>query len=148
MVALGRSLADIASQVVTLVATRLELLGLEALQVRDRLLWRLAVLLAAVFLLMLALLVATVAFALSVWPTEQRTLALSLLAAGYAVLGVLLLLWLWARYLRGPEPFEATAEVLKADARMLSGAATAPGEPPSEPPPPSTEPTQMDGDRL
>lgn len=119
MAAFGRSLADLAAQAATLVATRLELFSLEALQARDRLLWRLAVLLMAVFLLMLALLVATLAFALSVWPAEYRTLALSLLALGYGVLGGLLLLWLWVRFRRDPEPFAVTADVLKADARAL-----------------------------
>ncbi|TAN31087.1 MAG: phage holin family protein [Castellaniella sp.] len=126
MAAFGRSLADLASQAATLVATRLELFGLEAQQARDRLLWRLAVLLMAVFLLMLALLVATLAFALSVWPAEYRTLALSLLALGYGVLGGLLLLWLWARFQRDSEPFEVTIDVLKADAQALGArAATA-----------------------
>lgn len=123
MAAFGRSLADLASQAATLVATRLELFGLEALQARDHLLWRLAVLLMAVFLLMLALLVATLAFALSVWPAEHRTLALGLLALGYGVLGVILLLWLWARFRRDSEPFAVTTDVLKADALALGARA-------------------------
>jgi uncharacterized membrane protein YqjE len=131
MAAFGRSLADLASQAATLVATRLELFGLEALQARDRLLWRLAVLLMAAFLLMLALLVATLAFALSVWPAEYRTLALSLLALGYGVLGGLLLLWLRAQLRRDPEPFAVTADVLKADAQILGArvASAMPGPP-------------------
>lgn len=124
MAAFGRSLADLASQAATVLATRLELFGLEALQARDRLLWRLAVLLMAVFLMMLALLVATLAFALSVWPSEHRTLALGLLALGYGVLGGGLLVWLWVRFRRDSEPFAVTTDVLKADARAL-GARTA-----------------------
>lgn len=145
MAAIGRSLASLAAQVADLVATRLELFGLEALQARDRLLWRLAVLLAAVFLLMLAVLVATVAFALSVWPTEYRTLALSLLALAYAVVGGLLLLWLWVRWLRDPEPFSATVAVLQDDARAL-GAGLASQSPPAAAPGGPSDDVQSHGE--
>ena len=70
---LGRAFSDLAAQVVALGGTRLELLGLEARDAGDRLLRRLAALLAAAVFLTLALLVATLALALIFWPTEYRT---------------------------------------------------------------------------
>ena len=112
---LGRAFSDLAAQVVALGGTRLELLGLEARDAGDRLLRRLAALLAAAVFLTLALLVATLALALIFWPTEYRYLALGLLALLYAALGTGLAAWLIHRLKHDPDPFSVTVEVLRED---------------------------------
>lgn len=118
---LGRAFSDLAAQAAALAGTRLELFGLEARDIGDRLLCRLAVLLAAAVFLLLALLVATLALALVFWPTEYRFLALGLLALLYAVLGAGLAAWLIHRLKHDADPFAVTAEVLREDARALAG---------------------------
>ena len=84
---IGRAFSDLAAQLAALAGTRLELFGLEARDAGDRLLCRLAALLAAAIFLLLALLVATLALALMFWPTEYRFLALGLLAGAGALWG-------------------------------------------------------------
>ncbi|MGB7483001.1 phage holin family protein [Castellaniella ginsengisoli] len=125
---LSRAFADLAAQLAALAGTRLELFGLEARDAGDRLLCRLAALLAAAVFLLLALLVATLALALVFWPTEYRFLALGLLALLYAVLGAGLACWLVHRLRRDPDPFAVTAEVLREDAQALAGATGQPEE--------------------
>jgi len=139
---LARTLADLAAQLTGLAATRLELFSLEALEARDRLLCRLGALLLAVAFLLLALLVASLTVAVAFWSTEYRLLALALLALLYAVLGVGLLLWLRARSRQDPVPFEATLDVLRADARQWAGAAASAGNEASGLPDPVPGPGQ------
>src|SRR5690606_4714041 len=102
-------------------ATRLELLGLEARDAGGRLLCRLAVLLAAAVCLLLALLVATLTVALMFWPTEYRFWALGLLAGLYAVLGIGLACWLVRQMRHDPDPFAVTVGVLRDDVQALCG---------------------------
>ena len=116
---LGRALSDLAAQLAALLGTRLELFGLEARDIGDRLLCRLAALLAAAVFLLLALLVASLTVALIFWPTEYRFWALGLLAVFYAVLGGGLACWLVGRLRRDPDPFAVTVDVLRADAQAL-----------------------------
>ena len=61
--------------------TRLELLALEAADEKARLLKLLGLAFAALLFLTLAVLVATITIAVAFWPTEDRYLALGLLAA-------------------------------------------------------------------
>ncbi|MFV0284341.1 MAG: phage holin family protein [Castellaniella sp.] len=119
---IGRAFSDLAAHLAALAGTRLELFGLEARDAGDRLLCRLAVLLAAVVFLVLALLVATLTLALVFWPTEYRFLALGLLVLLYAVLGVGLAGWLIHRLKHDPAPFSVTVEVLREDAQALTAA--------------------------
>jgi uncharacterized membrane protein YqjE len=129
---LARAVADLAARSTALLGTRLELLGLEAQDARDRMLGRLALLLAAAICLLLALLVATLTVALYFWPTDQRFLALGLLALGYAVAGAVLVAVLLGRLRRDPPPFAVTADVLRQDARAFgigSEAAGSGGDP-------------------
>jgi len=131
---LGRAVSDLAAQSAALLGTRLELFGLEARDVGDRLLCRLAVLLAAAVFLLLALLVATLTVALIFWPTEYRFWALGLLALLYAVLGGGLACWLVRRLHRDPDPFAVTVDVLRADAQALGvGIASDAGHDPDPP---------------
>ncbi|WP_417276037.1 phage holin family protein [Castellaniella sp.] len=119
MATLGQVAADLAAQLAALLGTRLELLGLEAQDVRDRLLCRLAQLVLAVFLLALAVLVATLTIALYFWPTQHRYLALCLLALGYAALGAVVLVCLLRRLKTDPPPFAVSAQVLQQDVQAF-----------------------------
>lgn len=141
---LGHTLRELVGQTLALTATRLELASLEALQARDRLLGRLALLLLAAVFVLLALLVATAAFALWAWPTEHRYVALACLAALYAVLGLGLGFYLWRQLSRDPGLFPVTLDVLRQDASFLaptSGPLTPrdPAPPGSAPPPHSDQ---------
>src|SRR5690606_38731373 len=75
---------------------------------------------AALLFVTLAVLVFTVMVAVAFWPTENRYMALGVLAAVYAVLGIGLLLALRRQLLFGPVPFAATIEELGRDADLLA----------------------------
>ncbi|MFT0533013.1 phage holin family protein [Castellaniella hirudinis] len=142
--AIKHALQDLAGQTLDLAATRLELAGLEALQARDRLLCRLAVLFLAGIFILLALLVASLALALWAWPTEQRYLALVGLAGVYAVLGAGLAFWLVRRLRRDAPLFAVTLDVLRQDAQALRPAASAVAPRPAAAPGAATAPTTED----
>ncbi|MFA7437744.1 phage holin family protein [Castellaniella sp.] len=121
MGSITRAFVDVAHHVAALAGTRLELFGLEALEARDRLLQRLAVLLAAALCLFLALLVVTLTVALLFWPTPWRFWALGLMALAYALAGLALAWWLVHKVRHDPPPFATTAAVLGEDTRALVG---------------------------
>ena len=108
-----------ASSLVGLMRTRLELLALEAADEKARLLKLLGLAFAALLFLTLAVLVATITIAVAFWPTEDRYLALGLLAAFYGVAGVVLLLVVRHGLVYGQTPFAATLEELGRDAELL-----------------------------
>jgi uncharacterized membrane protein YqjE len=116
---LRKSVFGVASSLVGLMRTRLELLALEAADEKARLLKLLGLSFAALLFLTLAVLVATIAIAVAFWPTEDRYLALGLLAAFYGVAGVVLLMVVRHGLVYGPTPFSATLEELGRDAELL-----------------------------
>lgn len=116
---LRKSVFGVASSLVGLMRTRLELLALEAAGEKSRLLKLLGMAFAALLFLTLAVLVFTITVAVAFWPTEDRYLALGLLAALYLVVGVVLLLVVRHGLLYGPPPFAATLEELGRDAELL-----------------------------
>src|SRR5690606_30165231 len=116
---LRRSVFGVAGSLVGLLRTRLELFALEAAEEKARLVKLLGMAFAALLFLTLAVLVFTVTIAVAFWPTEDRYLALGLLAALYAVIGVGLLLLLRHELVSGPVPFAATFEELGRDADLL-----------------------------
>jgi len=116
---LRRSIVGVAASLVGLVRTRLELLALEAAEEKTRLLKVLGMAFAALLFLTLAVLVLTITIAVAVWPTEQRYLALGLLAAVYGVAGLVLLYLVRRALVVDPPPFSATLEALGRDAAML-----------------------------
>ncbi len=102
---LRKSVFGIASSLVGLLRTRLELLALEAADEKARLLKLLGMAFAALLFLTLAVLVFTVTVAVAFWPTEDRYLALGLLAAFYGIVGVALLLVVRHGLVYGAPPF-------------------------------------------
>ncbi|MCW0208771.1 MAG: phage holin family protein [Achromobacter sp.] len=116
---LRKSVFGVASSLVGLLRTRLELLALEAADEKARLLKLLGMAFAALLFLTLAVLVFTITVAVAFWPTEDRYLALSLLAAFYGIVGVALLLVVRHGLVYGAPPFSATLEELARDAELL-----------------------------
>ncbi|MVW79550.1 phage holin family protein [Bordetella sp. 02P26C-1] len=117
---LRTSVSGVASSLIGLLRTRLELLALEAAEEKTRLVKVLGMAFAALLFVTLAVLVFTVMVAVAFWPTENRYMALGVLAAVYAVLGIGLLLALRRQLLFGPVPFAATIEELGRDADLLA----------------------------
>ncbi|CAM4375300.1 phage holin family protein [Bordetella muralis] len=116
---LRTSVSSVASSLVGMLRTRLELFSLEAAEEKTRLIKLLGSAFAALLFLTLAVLVFTVTIAVAFWPTENRYVALGLLAAVYALVGLVLLLSIRRQLLFGPMPFAATVEELGRDAELL-----------------------------
>ena len=95
--------------------TRLELFSLEAAGEKSRLIRVLCMAFGALLFLSLALLVFSIAVALYFWPTEQRYLAIGVLALIYALAGLGLFWGVWHCLSNGPLPFSATLDELKRD---------------------------------
>lgn len=129
MASIGQALSSVGSHLAALLATRFELFGLEALNARDRLLQRLALLLAAALCLFLALLLITLTITLLFWATPWRYWALVVMALLYLVVGLGLILMLLHKMRHDPSPFAATTAVLHADMHALSGVRQRSGEP-------------------
>ena len=116
---LRTSVSGVASSLLELFRTRLELFSLEAAEEKARLIKLLGTAFAALLFVTLAVLVFTVTIAVAFWPTENRYVALGLLAAIYALIGIALFLSIRRQLLFGPTPFSATIEELGRDADLL-----------------------------
>ncbi len=116
---LRQAVGDVTTAFAELISTRLELLSLEAAEQKSHLLALLALSVGAGVFALLALVVFTVAVAMAVWPTEHRYLALVLLAAGYAAIGVALFFKVRKSLREAPAPFQATRDELQRDIHML-----------------------------
>ncbi len=116
---LRHSVAELADILLSVVRTRLELFSLEASEQKARLIKMLGMAFAALLFLTLALLVFSIAVALYFWPTEQRYLALGLLALLYGVLGLAFLYAIRRSLLHEPMPFSATLEELQRDMALF-----------------------------
>ena len=114
-----KSLLGVASSLVELGRTRFELLALEASAEKGRLLKLLGCSFAALLFLILAVLVFSILVAVYFWPTDERYLALAVLTAVYAVLGLILLFAVRRMLTQGPAPFAATLEELARDVQLL-----------------------------
>ena len=116
---LRASVFGIASSLVGLTRTRLELLGLEFANEKTRLFKLLGLAFASLLFLTLAVLVFSVTIAVAFWPTENRYMALGLLAAAYGVIGAGLFFCLRRALLHDAAPFSVTVEELGRDAAFL-----------------------------
>lgn len=117
--ALRHSIGDLAGTFLSMVRTRLELLSLEAAGEKSRLIQIICMAFGALLFLSLALLVFSIAVALYFWPTEERYIAIGVLALIYALIGAALLWFVWHRIDNGPLPFSATLEELKRDIHLV-----------------------------
>ena len=117
--ALRHSVAELTTTLLSMARTRLELFVLEASGQKTRLLKLLAMSFAALLFLTLALLVFSIAVALYFWPTDQRYLALGVLALLYVVLGLGFLLAVRNNLVHEPMPFAATLDELERDMALV-----------------------------
>lgn len=117
--ALRHSVGELADTLLSVIRTRLELFSLEASEQKARLIKVLGMAFGALLFLTLALLVFSIAVALYFWPTEQRYLALGLLALLYGVAGVGLLYAVRRSLLHEPMPFAATLDELQRDMTLF-----------------------------
>ena len=138
--ALRQTVGGLAATLMSIVRTRAELFMLEAAEQKSNVLALLGMALGALLFFTLALLVFTATVALYFWPTEDRYMALAILAAVYLVLGLGLLLTLRHRLVNAPSPFAATLDELRRDIELVERLK----EPSSYPVPPEWTPP---GDR-
>lgn len=117
--ALRQAVGGLAATLLSILRTRFELFLLEASEQKANVLAVLAMTFGALIFLTLALLVFTVTVAVYFWPTEDRYVALAVLAFVYFVIGVGLLVAVRSRLVNGPAPFAATIEELRRDMELV-----------------------------
>lgn len=117
--ALRQSVGELACTLLSIVRTRLELFSLEAAGQKAHLIAILGMAFGALLFLTLAVLVFSIAVALYFWPTDQRYMALGLLALLYGLLGAGLFLAVRSKLLFAPMPFAATVDELRRDLSLL-----------------------------
>lgn len=118
--ALRQSAGQLASTLVSIVGTRLELFSIELAEQRVRLLKVMCLTVGALLCLVLALLVVSLLVGLYFWPTEYRYLALGLLALAYLLIGLGLAWWVKNELCANPVPFEATLDELRRDLALVN----------------------------
>ncbi|HUG58029.1 MAG TPA: phage holin family protein [Candidimonas sp.] len=117
--ALRQSVGDLACTLLSIVRTRLELFSLEASGQKAHLITVLGLAFGALLFLTLAVLVLSIAIALYFWPTDQRYLALGLLALVYGLIGCGMFMAVRSKLLFAPTPFAATVDELRRDLSLL-----------------------------
>lgn len=138
--ALRQAAGGMAATLLSILRTRFELFALEAAEQKANVLALLAMAFGALIFLTLALLVFTGTVAVYFWPTEDRYLALAVLALVYLLVGLGLLWAVRSRLVNGPQPFAATLDELRRDIELVERLK----EPSSYPVPPEWNPP---GDR-
>ena len=117
--ALRQAVGDLAGTLLSVICTRLELFSIEASEQKARLVIVLGMAFAALLFITLALLVFSIAVALYFWPTDQRYLALCLLALLYGLVGAGFFWAVRRELIFEPMPFSATLNELKRDMHMV-----------------------------
>ena len=117
--ALRQSVGDLACTLLSIFRTRLELFSLEAAEQKSQVISLLGMAFGALLFLTLGLLVFSIAVALYFWPTEQRYLALGILALVYALIGFGFFLAVRRKLLYEPMPFAGTLEELQLDLALV-----------------------------
>lgn len=117
--ALRQAVGGLAATFLSILRTRFELLMLEAAEQKSNIVVLLGMAVGALIFLTLALLVFTALIAVYFWPTEDRYLALAILAFVYFALGLGLLVALRSRLVNSPTPFAATLDELRRDIELV-----------------------------
>lgn len=113
--ALRQSVGELATTVLSMIRTRLELFALEAAGQKSHVVRIISLTFGALLFLTLAVLVFSIAVVLYFWPTEFRHVAMFTLAAIYAILGSILFVVLRRTITHASVPFAATLEELRRD---------------------------------
>ena len=138
--ALRQSIGGLAATFLSILRTRFELFALEAAEQKSNILVLLGMAFGALLFLILAVLVFTVLIAVYFWPTEDRYVALAILAFIYFAVGLGLLVAVRSRLVNGPTPFAATLDELRRDIELVDRLK----EPSSYPVPPEWMPPSGD----
>jgi len=133
---LRQSVSGLAATFLSILRTRFELFTLEAAEQKSNVLVLLGMVFGALLFLTLAVLVFTVTIAIYFWPTEDRYLALVILAFAYSAVGLGLFVAVRSKLVNGPAPFAATLEELRRDIELVNRLK----EPSSHPLPPEWMP--------
>lgn len=115
-----QTLSSAASDLVSMIRTRIALFSLELSIETSRLFGLLALGCAAVVFGLLAALVFSMFAITFFWDTPHRLLAIGLLGGAYALVAILLLVILCRRLKNAAVPFQATLQELERDAHMFS----------------------------
>jgi len=116
---LRENLSVVASDLVAMLRTRIELFSAEVAEQKHRLFTMAAMLLAAGLFLLLAIVVASFLVVAFFWATEYRYWAIGLLSLTYACAGTVLILIVCKRIKTESAPFTATLEELHRDLVVL-----------------------------
>lgn len=115
-----QSLANVGSDLVSMIRTRIALFGLELNIETSRVFGLLFLVCAAMVCALLAVLFASLLIATYFWDTPYRLLAIGLLAVGYA-LAALVVVWILCSKMKSEAgPFHATLQELERDVQMLA----------------------------
>jgi len=117
--ALRQAVGGLAATLLSILRTRFELFTLEAAEQKSRALSLLGMVFGGLVLLTLSVLVFTVTIAVYFWPTEDRYVALAILAFIYFAFGLGLLVAVRSRLVNGPPPFAATLDELRRDIELV-----------------------------
>lgn len=117
--ALRQAVGGLAATLLSILRTRFELFALEAAEQKANVLTLLGLAFGALIFLTLALLVFTGTVAVYFWPTEDRYVALGVLAFLYFAIGLGLLVAVRSRLVHGPAPFAATLDELRRDIALV-----------------------------
>jgi len=113
------NLSVVASDLIAMLRTRVELFSAEVAEQKHRLFTMAAMLFAAGLLLLLAIVVASFLVVAFFWTTEYRYWAIGLLSFAYAATGLILIWSVCRRVKSEPAPFAATLEELQRDLVVL-----------------------------
>jgi len=117
--ALRQAVGGIAATLMSILRTRFELFALEAAEQKANVLALLGLAFGALIFLTLALLVFTGTVAVYFWPTEDRYVALGVLAFLYFAIGLGMLIAVRSRLVNGPAPFSSTLDELRRDIELV-----------------------------
>lgn len=117
--ALRQTVGGLTATFLSILRTRFELFALEAAEQKANVLILLGLVFGALLCLALSLLVFTATVAVYFWPTEDRYVALAILAGVYLLIGAGLLLAARSK-LKGPAPFAATLDELRRDVELVN----------------------------
>lgn len=117
--ALRESVGELATTLLSMIRTRLELFSLEASGQKSHVIRIVSLLFGVLLFGTMAVLVLSIGAVLYFWPTEYRYAAMFALAGVYAVLGLILFMHLRRTMTRASVPFSATLEELRRDIALL-----------------------------
>jgi uncharacterized membrane protein YqjE len=117
--ALRQAVGGLTATFLSILRTRFELFVLEASEQKANVLVVAGLAFGALLFFTLAILVFTATVAVYFWPTDDRYVALAILAFVYLVLGIGMVVAARSKLVNGPRPFEATLEELRRDIELV-----------------------------